>query len=305
MAENTVEEYFDNPTNNQSENTHDEIIAAADAHNIKPDQETENMEVHHHPQVEKKNLKEYLLEGLMIFLAVTMGFIAENVREQINESHHENEFAKELYSELKDDSTIAANKLFIRIEKEKDMDYLNSYFQDSSLTNLSKNFYPAFTTGLYMTNVYFFEPKDGILSQLKSSGSLRYFKSIALQKLLGDISVCINNMRNRNDEEYQFFGSPVKQFLLKYYDFQWLDQLRNENKINFLPDIVNNYRKGSYTIEGSILNSASLNRDEARNMLLFYKQLLVSTQSLQMNSYIITNHKILQVLRENYSLKNE
>jgi hypothetical protein len=34
------------------------------------------MEVHHHPHVEKKNFKEYLLEGLMIFIAVTMGFFA-------------------------------------------------------------------------------------------------------------------------------------------------------------------------------------------------------------------------------------
>src|SRR5919205_297932 len=43
--------------------------------------EIKNMEVHHHPHVEKKNFKEYLLEGLMIFLAVTMGFFAENLRE--------------------------------------------------------------------------------------------------------------------------------------------------------------------------------------------------------------------------------
>src|SRR5450631_904147 len=47
--------------------------------------QTTDMEVHHHPDVEKKGLKEYLLEGLMIFLAVTMGFIAENVREHITE----------------------------------------------------------------------------------------------------------------------------------------------------------------------------------------------------------------------------
>ena len=32
------------------------------------------MEVHHHPNVEKKNFKEYFLEFLMIFLAVTLGF---------------------------------------------------------------------------------------------------------------------------------------------------------------------------------------------------------------------------------------
>lgn len=35
------------------------------------------MEIHHHPQVEKKGFTEYLLERLMIFLAVTMGFFAE------------------------------------------------------------------------------------------------------------------------------------------------------------------------------------------------------------------------------------
>ena len=39
------------------------------------------MEVHHHPDVEKKGIKEYILEGIMIFIAVTMGFFAESIRE--------------------------------------------------------------------------------------------------------------------------------------------------------------------------------------------------------------------------------
>jgi hypothetical protein len=45
------------------------------------------MEVHHHPNLhhEKKPWKEYFLEFLMIFLAVTMGFFAESLREHINE----------------------------------------------------------------------------------------------------------------------------------------------------------------------------------------------------------------------------
>src|SRR5215471_5281072 len=44
-----------------------------------------NMEVHHHPHVEKKRFKEYFLEFLMIFLAVTLGFFAENIREHFAE----------------------------------------------------------------------------------------------------------------------------------------------------------------------------------------------------------------------------
>ena len=41
------------------------------------------MEVHHHPHVEKKKFKEYFLEFLMIFLAVTLGFFAESYRDHI------------------------------------------------------------------------------------------------------------------------------------------------------------------------------------------------------------------------------
>jgi len=51
------------------------------------------MEVHHHPQVKKKGLKEYFHAFLMIFLAVTVGFIAENIREKSNEKHNAKEYA--------------------------------------------------------------------------------------------------------------------------------------------------------------------------------------------------------------------
>ncbi|HZX59164.1 MAG TPA: hypothetical protein VFE54_10570, partial [Mucilaginibacter sp.] len=153
--------------------------------------QTEQMEVHHHPQLDHKPKpwKEYILEGLMIFLAVLMGFFAENLREHLSDSNREKEYAKALYTELRDDSVSAAHILSLRIEKARDMDYLYSFFKDSSLTALPRQFYPAFTNGLYLINSYAFEPKDGVLSQLRSSGSERYFKSVALQKLLGELTV--------------------------------------------------------------------------------------------------------------------
>ncbi|HEY5464391.1 MAG TPA: hypothetical protein VIJ95_14105 [Hanamia sp.] len=49
------------------------------------------MEVHHHPDLhhKKKNFKEYFLEFLMIFLAVTLGFFTESYREQLVERERE------------------------------------------------------------------------------------------------------------------------------------------------------------------------------------------------------------------------
>jgi hypothetical protein len=45
------------------------------------------MEVHHHPDLhhKRKNFREYFLEFLMIFLAVTLGFFAESMRENMAE----------------------------------------------------------------------------------------------------------------------------------------------------------------------------------------------------------------------------
>ena len=265
------------------------------------------MEVHKHPHhvTNKKRWGEYFLEFLMIFLAVTLGFFAENIRERITESHREKEFARQLYSELKEDSMIVGQKIAERKLKEKTMDYVAAYFKDSSLNNVSDNFYPALSITLYLVNRYAFEPKDGMLSQLRNSGSLRYFKSIHLQKLLGDLSVYISNIRFRNEQEYQFFADPVKPFMLKYFDFGWLTQLRNLTDSIAIAELLYDIGKYNFHAKAVIRNLSSLDRSEAANMVLFYKQLLVSTRTLQLNQYVNTNHQILEELRNNYRLDNE
>jgi hypothetical protein len=52
------------------------------------------MEVHHHPDLHHKprKWKEYFLEFLMIFLAVTMGFFAESFRENIVNKEREKKY---------------------------------------------------------------------------------------------------------------------------------------------------------------------------------------------------------------------
>ena len=61
MADNTEEKYLADPTNNQSENSTEEITPTADTETINPNQESENMEVHHHthPSHGKKTWKNY------------------------------------------------------------------------------------------------------------------------------------------------------------------------------------------------------------------------------------------------------
>ena len=239
----------------------------------------------------------------MLFLAVFCGFLAENQREHMVEHQREKEYARALYDELYADSIVFANKIKGRMGKEKDCDYLVRYIRDSSLTNLPKDFYPAYTVVMYLITSYTFEPKDGVLNQLKSSGSLRYFKSAYLQKLFGEISVYINNVRDRNDQEYQFFASPIKQFALIHYDFGWMNELRKQDETGYNMDIINRYRTGDAIIKADILNLSSFDKGEVINMIQFYKQMLVSTRTLSMKDYMTANQKLLKELRKEYHLK--
>ena len=86
MADNTEDEPLENPANPQTDNPSEEIISTNKEDIVIPIKETENMEVHHHPDLhhKPKKWKEYFLEFLMIFLAVTMGFFADNIREAYN-----------------------------------------------------------------------------------------------------------------------------------------------------------------------------------------------------------------------------
>ena len=261
------------------------------------------MEVHAHTHSARKKWTHYLWEFLMLFLAVFCGFLAENFREHSVEKHREKEYARALYDEFLADSVAFTTKIQARAEKEKDCDYLFSYIKDSSLTNLPKGFYPAYTTVFYLINSYTFEPKDGVLNQLKSSGSLRYFKSTALQKLFGDISVAINNVRYRNEQEYQFFANPIKPFILKHYDFKWGDELRKNDPNAYNMDLIRKYRQDTTFIKANILNLPSFDREECANMVMFYKTMIVSSRTLQMNNYILANAKLLQELRHIYKFK--
>src|SRR3954451_24395061 len=107
MVDNINDDTLNNPTNAQSENLSDDIIPTTDTETISPNQETKNMEVHKHPHhvSHKKKWGEYLLEFFMLFLAVFLGFIAENYREHIVEHQQEKQYMITLIEDLNIDTT--------------------------------------------------------------------------------------------------------------------------------------------------------------------------------------------------------
>ena len=262
-----------------------------------------NMEVHHHPNVEKKGFKEYFLEFLMIFLAVTMGFFAETVRESISEDSKAKELAESLYAEVYADSINMHNKINMRLGKEDQMNYFRKYVLDSSLTDLSEKFYPSFAWTAVLTTSIIFEPNDGILSQLRNSGTLRYFKSTHLQNCVSHINVAISNTRDRNGQEYRFIEEFLRPFTLKHYDFKWMDAYTKNGKLSILEEI----KQADYhsPVRPVIKNIQDFKREDAEGLAAYYLVILRATRQIHYQAYIEKNHELLDALRSEYGFRNE
>jgi hypothetical protein len=138
------------------------------------------MEVHHHPKVEKKNFKEYFLEFLMIFLAVTMGFIAENIREHFSDEEKAKQYVQTLYYDLKDD-TLNLNFDIPYFERQiKRIDTLRSELKKGAQMNTSLANRMAADMRVYGN----FQYHDRTVSQLKSSGNFRLLKTALADSIM-------------------------------------------------------------------------------------------------------------------------
>jgi hypothetical protein len=261
------------------------------------------MEVHHHPNVEKKNFKEYFLEFLMIFLAVTMGFFAETIRENISEGDKAKELAKSLYQEVYTDSINIQQKLVFRNQKENAAEYFIAYVKDSNLANVPIRFYKAFTVSFLSTSQLLFEPKDAVLNQLKNSGTLRYFKSSALQNQIGLLSVVIDEVRTRNQKEYTFLENNMRPFILKYYDFRFYEDLTQQGKLSINKAL--NQPDSAVHVKPGIVKINQFDREEAESIASYYLLMLRGTRQNQYAEYLNISHLLMETLRKGYDLKNE
>ncbi|HEY1871477.1 MAG TPA: hypothetical protein VGG71_10485, partial [Chitinophagaceae bacterium] len=191
MADNLDEDALDNPINPQSKSFSDEIISTSETDTEISNHETENMEVHKHPHhvTHKKKWGEYFLEFLMIFFAVTLGFVAENIRENIAERSRENEYIKSMIEDLRNDTLNLAWLGQVDDSINHSIDTILLYYNDfgnSSNLALNRNIYsllgyPVFTY------------TDRTIQQLKNSGGMRLIKN---RTAADEITRYDNNVRN-------------------------------------------------------------------------------------------------------------
>ncbi|MFI5159878.1 MAG: hypothetical protein ACHQHN_01305 [Sphingobacteriales bacterium] len=192
------------------------------------------MEVHHHPEVEHKGFKEYLLEGLMIFLAVMMGFIAENVRESISEHSRAKEYAETMVADLATDTTALRADLTYTGFSVHNVDTLMQLLSSSDIKNIPSG--KLYWYGLFGGAQPSFTPNDATFQQMKSSGSLRFFKKSIAREVATYDRLCRRSVSVEEGDHLMF--AEVRKLRAQIFEFQYNKQA-NDIAITMHPEKIN------------------------------------------------------------------
>ncbi len=245
------------------------------------------MEVHHHPEVEKKGLKEYVLEGLMIFLAVTMGFFAESLREHINNNEKGHEYVQSLLVDLKAD-TAKINSYFdyfaiSRARYKLLLDDLEKPLRHDT-AYLSK-FYDAAHYTLGLRHVSF---TNRVVSQLKSSDN---FRLISNNEVAGEITDYSNGTVNCENQAK----------VVEYF---------TEDSEKFARQMINMKAYGFLNTQRSIDNTIALISTNHKDIEQYANAIYMKAAVESAYCWLVRDQKqraikLIMLLKKEYNLKDE
>ena len=123
--------------------------------------------------VKEKHFKHYLFEFFMLFLAVTLGFFVENIREHLVENSREKDYVRSIAEDLKQDISQLDTIIHSRIEKDKMIDsllYLVNY------TNIDERGNDIYYYARWAPRTYRFYQNERTFLQL-NSGNWRLIRN--------------------------------------------------------------------------------------------------------------------------------
>ena len=233
------------------------------------------MEVHHHPDLKhkKKNFREYFLEFLMIFLAVSMGFVAENLREHISDRSKEKEYIESMMQDLRSDTVRVNHAIRGTTRQMYGMDTLEMLLTPDVNSNDSNIFICYRQAGsLYNEHTMIFSSRT--ITQLFSSGNMRLIKNQSVSDSISAYYAAIRDVDAQKAYYIQYFQKCLI-IAQDIYSFDSFHSRFNGGQLVFPPLVYGKYHiantnpadlakfKSTIDLTKAIINSY---QDDIRNL---------------------------------------
>jgi hypothetical protein len=258
-------------------NTNDQPDPPTEIIPITPIQQTENMEVHHpHHLTHKKKWTEYFLEFLMLFLAVFLGFLAENLREETVEHHREKEYIHSLVEDLKSD-TLQSNEILIKLNNRSiGIDSVIAALSSSEIIVNSNNAYRLWSRNMGFAD---FISNDRTIQQLKNSGGLRLIRNKVVSDGIMKYDQVLKDYYGQAAVMNGVLGD--QHIYSQLFDFIKLDKNTNipvplaEQGRKLLNEAYANRKVWQFAISGLISRLKTVNEEGKAFLLIIQKEYLL------------------------------
>lgn len=176
------------------------------------------MEVHHHPDLhhKKKKFKEYFLEFLMIFLAVTLGFFAESLREWLADHSKEVEYMESFVADIQNDSAELSGKLNQLADFPDGLTRLAGFCNLSDFPDSVQKLMYVYNLKYLSTMHVYFADKTSL--QLKNSGGMRLIKNKKVADAIALYWQGIDAVTSTY-ENYENYRKPLRQLSFKIFNY--------------------------------------------------------------------------------------
>ena len=178
------------------------------------------MEVHHHASHHgPKKWKEYITEFLMLFTAVTLGFLAENLREEQIIAHQTESVMAQLYHELQKD-TASLHRIDVMHNKQDTATIvLENYILNTNLEANKVNFF--YLHNFLSTREGVFETSCIALDQLKFAGILKNVKDSKLRDCIEKYDLMLLQIKGRTEREEDFMNRYMDDIRIAPFDYHY------------------------------------------------------------------------------------
>jgi hypothetical protein len=202
------------------------------------------MEVHHHPEVhhKKKQFKEYFLEFLMIFLAVTLGFFAENVREALSENTKEKEYMKSMIEDLKTDTLNLTQSVDSWKAANSNLDSILMYLKKEPDADNLVQIYHLFDEDYWHFDLFKYNNKT--IEELKSSGNYRLLKKESITNQIISYDLDMKYILTQ-EQDVKDLMNAAKNIESKIFDFS---QLASHHYTSMDTSFLKGNRKNYYLL---------------------------------------------------------
>ena len=217
------------------------------------------MEVHHpHQPAHTKKWTAYLLEFFMLFLAVFLGFVAENIRENKVEKKRGLEYIKSFVEDLRTDTSQFA-KLIIEFKSQDTV--LNTIYACFDTINMNSRSNSCLkniiTNALGFTDFVY---TDRTMQQLKNAGGLRLIRD----KEITD-SIILYDALVREDLIHQEVMENIQQITINaHISMISFNQLK---KLSYRANLTNSDTNSSF-----LLSNDKRELNQYFNQILSFKQ---------------------------------